>query len=85
MKLLNVLQNVERVLAVELLTAAQALDFRSPLKPGLGVLVAHQALRTRIAHAQKDYEVRNDLDTCADILRTGELASIVNEATGPLA
>lgn len=85
LKLLNVLQNVERVLAVELLTAAQALDFRAPLKPGAGVLVAHSALRKRIAHAQKDYEVRNDLDICADMLRTGELASIVKEATGPLA
>ncbi|MEJ2535435.1 MAG: imidazolonepropionase, partial [Gammaproteobacteria bacterium] len=37
LKLLGVLHNVERVLAVELLTAAQALDFRRPLRPGRGV------------------------------------------------
>ena len=42
LKLLTVLRNVERVLAVEFLTAAQALDFRAPLKPGRGVLVAHE-------------------------------------------
>ena len=35
-KLLAVLRNVERVLAVELLTSAQALDFREALTPGHG-------------------------------------------------
>jgi histidine ammonia-lyase len=85
LKLLSVLLNVERVLAVEFLTAAQALDFRAPLKPGRGVLVAHEMLRGQIGHADRDYEVRNDLDTCAKILRAGKLAAVVNEAIGPLA
>ena len=84
LKLLDVLHNVEHVLAVEFLTAAQALDFRSPLKPGHGVQVAHELLRKRIAHADRDYEVREDLDTCADILRRGELADAVEHAIGPL-
>ena len=85
LKLLTVLRNVERVLAVEFLTAAQALDFRAPLKPGRGVLVAHEMLRGRISHAHQDYEVRNDLDVCADILRRGELAAAVESDGGPLA
>jgi len=84
-KLLSVLRNVERVLAVELLTAAQALDFRAPLKPGYGVLVAHRLLRARISHAEQDYEVRNDLDTCADLLRRGDLARGVEAEIGSLA
>jgi histidine ammonia-lyase len=84
-KLLAVLGNVEHVLAVELLTAAQALDFRAPLKPGHGVLVAHRLLRELISHANQDYEVRNDLDTCADLLRRGDLARGVEAAIGPLA
>jgi histidine ammonia-lyase len=84
LKLLSVLRNVERVLAVEFLTAAQALDFRAPLKPGKGVLLAHEALRSRIRHADRDYEVRNDLDFCADMLRRGELATAVESAIGAL-
>jgi histidine ammonia-lyase len=84
LKLLSVLHNVERVLAVEFLTAAQALDFRAPLKPGRGVLVAHEYLRRQISHANQDYEVRNDLDICADILRRGELGKEVESATGSL-
>ena len=85
LKLLHVLRNVERVLAVEFLTAAQALDFRAPLKPGRGVLVAHEMLRGHITHANRDYEVRNDLDVCADLLRRGELCEAVMGATGSLA
>jgi len=84
LKLLAVLKNVEHVLAVEFLTAAQALDFRMPLKPGKGVLLAHDVLRSRIGHADRDYEVHNDLETCADILRDGELAATVEAHIGAL-
>ncbi len=84
LKLLPVLRNVEHVLAVEFLTVAQALDFRAPLKPGRGVQLAHELLREKISHAHKDYEVRNDLEICADTLRRGELASRVEGNIGPL-
>ncbi|MFC1795497.1 histidine ammonia-lyase [Pseudomonadota bacterium] len=84
LKLLSVLRNVERVLAVEFLTAAQALDFRAPLNPGKGILLAHELLRSRIKHADQDYEVRNDLDICADILRSGELETAVENEIGAL-
>jgi histidine ammonia-lyase len=84
LKLLTVLQNVEYVLAVEFLTAAQALDFRMPLKPGKGILLAHELLRSRIGHADRDYEVHNDLETCASILGSGELASTVESHIGAL-
>jgi histidine ammonia-lyase len=83
-KLLSVLMNVERILAVELLTTAQALDFRSEFSPGHGVALAHQSLRREVRHADQDYEVRNDLDQCASILRSGELLRVVESKLGPL-
>jgi histidine ammonia-lyase len=83
-KLLSVLHNVEYVLAVELLSASQALDFRHPLKPGYGVLTAHQFLRERIPHADRDYEVRNDLEICVGLLRKGELTNEVESKSGAL-
>ena len=67
----------------EFLTAAQALDFRAPLRPGHGVWVAHRMLRERIAHAHQDYEVRNDLDLCAELLLGGALAEAVESDIGP--
>jgi histidine ammonia-lyase len=72
LKLLTVLHNVERVLAVEMLTATQALDFRAPLKPGLGVRQAHERVREQVAHAREDYEVGADIDTCTRLLRSGD-------------
>jgi histidine ammonia-lyase len=84
LKLLQVMSNVEHVLAVELLTSAQALDFRLPLKPGSAVFAAHQYLRKRIPHAHRDYEVRNDLELCARILREGTLVEPVEQVIGPL-
>ena len=84
LKLLGVLRNVERVLAVEFLTASQALDFRAPHKPGRGVHVAHSMLRDHIGHANEDYEVRGDLDVCANLLRNGRLAAVVEDAIGEL-
>lgn len=83
-KLLSVLRNVELILAVELLTSAQALDFRGTLSPGHGVALAHKALRREIRHAERDYEVRNDLDQCAEILRSGALLKVVENELGPL-
>ena len=85
LKLLSILRNVERVLAVELLTAAQALDFRSPLVPGKGVQTAFDAVRSKVQHAHEDYEVRNDLDICAKMLRAGALTEAVEPVIGQLA
>jgi len=83
-KLLSVVGVAERVLAVELLTSAQALDFRSSLAPGHGVALCHQVLRKQITHADKDYEVKNDLDQCVEILRRGALLKAVENELGPL-
>jgi histidine ammonia-lyase len=85
LKLLGILKNVQRILAVELLTVSQALDFRAPLRPGRGVEIAHHALRERVAHASEDYEVRNDLDQCVDLLANGTLVQAVEAGIGPLA
>jgi len=84
LKLLGVLNNLEHILAVELLTASQALDFRAPLKPGAGVQAAHEAVRTRVEHADADYEVRGDLGTCADMLRDSSLVNSVENCCGGL-
>lgn len=84
LKLLEVLNNVEYVLAVELLTSAQALDFRLPMKPGSAVYAAQQYLRSQISHAHQDYEVRNDIELCASILRAGALIAPVEQVTGTL-
>jgi len=83
-KLLGVMHNVERILAVEMLTAAQALDFREPLKPGRGVDHAHAILRGHVAHAHQDYEFRKDLDRCTELIRDGLVSRAVESELGSL-
>ncbi|MDT8410541.1 MAG: histidine ammonia-lyase [Wenzhouxiangellaceae bacterium] len=84
LKLLSVLRNSEQVLAVEMLTAAQALDFRAPLRPGRGVELAHKAVRDRVVHAEQDYEVGMDIENCARLLRRGTLVEAVQATLGRL-
>jgi histidine ammonia-lyase len=80
-KLLQVLKNLEYVLAIELLTSAQALDYRLPLKPGKGVAAAHSFVRSRIPHREKDYLFQDDLTPSLQIIQSSALQSVV-EAEG---
>ncbi len=69
LNLLKVYENVEQVLGIELFTAAQALDFRKPLKPGKGVETAHRYIRESIPHATEDQYFRDDISLAVDLIR----------------
>lgn len=76
-KLLTVLKNVETILTIELITAAQALDYRLPLAPGKGVKVAHEFIRSKLPHREEDYLFQDDLRPCLDVVRSGALQDAV--------
>jgi histidine ammonia-lyase len=71
-KLLQVLENVEHVLAIELFTAAQALDYRLPLRPGRGVEGAHRYVRSVVPHYEHDYLFQQDIEKCLAIVRQAD-------------
>ena len=83
-KLLEVLNNVEQVLAIEAFTAAQALDFRKPLKAGRGVEAAHQEIRKRVSHKDADEFFGDDIDACIDMLRGNHILKEVEKQIGKL-
>ncbi len=72
-KLLRVFENVETVLAIEILTATQALDYRLPLRPGRGVEAAHQLVRQRTPHREADYLFHEDLAPVTALIQGHEL------------
>lgn len=83
LKLLEVYENVEQVLAIELFTAAQALDFRKPLKPGKGVEIAHECIRSAIPHASTDHYFKDDINKAVNLLKNRSMAEEVeNELVG---
>ena len=76
-KMLQVMHNLEHILAVELFTASQALDFRKPLKPGRGVARAHEHVRSIVPHGERDYYFKDDLNKCKEIITSRSLLDIV--------
>lgn len=78
-KALMILDNLEKILAVELLCAAQAFDFRRPLKSGLILEACHQYIRSKISHAVEDRVFAEDLEVAIDIIQSMELRHICRE------
>jgi histidine ammonia-lyase len=76
----DVLANVEQVLAIELLCAAQALDLRiellDGLRPGDGVAEALGRVRARVARLDVDREPGPDLAAAVSLVREGTLADL---------
>lgn len=83
-KLLEIFKNVENVLAIELFTAAQALDYRKPIKPGRGVEAAHEFVRAKIPHFERDEPFKAEIDKGVAIVRSGEMLAQVEKAVGAL-
>jgi histidine ammonia-lyase len=75
----DVLRNVERVLALELLCAAQGLDFRvaNGLRPGVGVQEAHRRIRERVPHLDTDRDPGPDIASATALIRSGELLDLL--------
>jgi histidine ammonia-lyase len=72
LKLRAIVSNVEYVLAVELLCAAQGLEHRLPLKPGRGALRAYDAVRSHVPRLTRDRPLSADIEKLAAAIRTGE-------------
>ena len=84
-KLAQVVDNSRNALAIELLTACQGIDQRSPLKPSVGVAAAHATVRKRVPTLTEDRPLSPDFETVANLVATGELIDHVERAVGTLA
>jgi histidine ammonia-lyase len=71
-KLRNIVANVEHVVAIELLAAAEGLEHCLPLKPGRGVLRAYDAVRSHVAPLAGDRPLSADIERLAAAVRRGE-------------
>jgi histidine ammonia-lyase len=75
-----VVENVEKVVAIELLVGAQALDARLALLPeagpGAGVAEAHRRIRAVVSHLDGDREPGADIAAALALVRGGLLADL---------
>lgn len=70
-KMLRILEQARRVVAIELLCAAQMLDFRRPLKPGVGVARAFAMVRSSVPVLEHDRVLSPDIETLACAIKEG--------------
>jgi histidine ammonia-lyase len=70
-KLRRVIRNVQYILGVELLCAAQGVDYRTPLKPGRGVARAHAQVRRLVPPLEHDRVLSADIAVVADAVAAG--------------
>jgi histidine ammonia-lyase len=70
-KLRRVVDGVTRVLAIELLTAARALELRAPLRPGAATGGVVAALRERVPGPGPDRFLADEIEAAVDLVRSG--------------
>jgi histidine ammonia-lyase len=84
----RVLEHVERIVAIELVVGAQALDLRlsalaggsgnaAPSEAGVGVREAHRRIRERVPQLHEDREPGPDLAAALELVRAGSLVDLV--------
>ncbi len=68
LKLEQVVDNVESVIAIEILCAAQGIDFLKPLKPGWGSSMAHNKVREVVPFLEEDRNISIDIAAVKNLI-----------------
>ncbi len=80
----EIIQNVGAVLAIEMMSAAQAFDFRKPLRPGRGTSIAYDLIRKHVDHLENDRVLHPDINKIAELIRDGSIVKAVEDEIGDL-
>jgi histidine ammonia-lyase len=80
LKARQVVEFTRSCLAVEVLVAAQALDFRKPLRAGRGVAAAHAAVRQVVPSMEEDREIHRDIEAVSALIDSGALLAAAHAA-----
>jgi histidine ammonia-lyase len=77
-------KNACAVLGIEMMAAAQAMDFRRPLRAGKGTEAAYDVIRKHVAHLEEDRPLYDDINRMAALIESGEILDAVQQAVGDL-
>lgn len=78
-KALRVIENVEKILGIELFYAAQAMDYHAPLKSGKIMTAIYERVRKDIEPVISDRILYEDMETAIDLVKSGELVSLAKQ------
>ncbi len=80
----EIVANVENVIAIELLCAAQALDLFTNRKPGKGTMAAYRVIRSAIGHLETDRILAEDIAAMRSLMRSNQILNAVEAGVGRL-
>ncbi|MEX0291528.1 MAG: histidine ammonia-lyase [Flavobacteriaceae bacterium] len=80
-KALQVIENVEKILAIELLTAAQAFEFRKPMKSGVLLDEIHKEVRKKVTFAEKDRVFSDDIEKGIQLIKNRTIIEIIDKVS----
>jgi histidine ammonia-lyase len=83
-KLRRAVDGLTRVVAIEVLTAARALDLRAPLAPSPATGAVLSLLRERVPGPGTDRHLSPEIDAAVDLVRSGAVVAAVESQIGPL-
>lgn len=78
-KTLQIIDNLEKILGIELLTAAQGFEFRKPMKSGVIMDACQAFVRSKIEFAESDRLFAPDIEKAIEIVRSKELLKVAEE------
>ncbi len=76
----EILFNATNVLAIELMAAAQAIDFKDPEALGIGTKVAYRTIREQVTTLHEDRIMYLDINKCADLVQGHQIVDAVENA-----
>lgn len=80
----QILDNVRKVLGIELLAACQGIDFSKPLNPGKGTLAAYNRFRQDIPYLDKDCFLHPLIAKSIEMVKENAIVEAVETAIGEL-
>jgi histidine ammonia-lyase len=83
-KLRRAVEALTHVLAIELMTAARALDLRAPLTPAPATAAAVAELRKRVPGAGADRYLAPEIEHVVSLVRSGAVLAAAESVSGPL-
>jgi histidine ammonia-lyase len=80
----DIIHNVEQIIAIEMLAAAQGIDFQKELKPGKGTIAAWKEIRKIIPHLGEDRVMYLDMEKMLVLIKEGVVLKAVEDAVGEI-
>lgn len=82
LKALDILHNVETVLAIELLCGAEGIDYRRPLRTSAPLEAVHALIRSHVPHLTTDRVLYPDIETVTAMVRDTRIRRAASGTSG---